>query len=103
MKKLLLVLFASFAFALNAFAAVNINTATQAELETINGIGPAKAKAIIEYRAKTPFKSVDELDKIKGLGKKSIDKIRKDISVSGPTIVATSVADNAAKQDKKTK
>jgi competence protein ComEA len=86
MKKLLLVLIACFAFALNAFAAVNINTATQAELETIKGIGPTKAKAIIDYRAKTPFKSVDDLDKVKGFGKKSIDKIRKEISVSGATV-----------------
>lgn len=38
-----------------AFAAVNINTASQAELEALQGIGPAKAKAIIEHREKLPL------------------------------------------------
>lgn len=94
MKKLLLVLVACFAFAINAFAAVNINTASQAELETIKGIGPAKAQAIIDYRTKSgPFKSVDDLDKVKGFGKKSVDKIRNDISVSGSASVAPAKAD----------
>ena len=95
MKKLLLVLVACFTFAINAFAMVNINTANQAELESIKGIGPAKAKAIIDYRTKTPFKSVDELGKIKGFGKKSIDKIRKDISVSGATSASAPVAEQS--------
>src|ERR1017187_521912 len=82
MKKLLLVLIACFAFAINAFAAVNINTATQADLETIKGVGPAKAKAIIDYRKKNGnFKSVDDLDKVQGFGKKTVDKMRKDINV----------------------
>lgn len=97
MKKLLLVLVACFAFAINAFAAVNINTATQAELETIKGIGPAKAKAIIDYRAKNgAFKSVDDLDNVKGFGKKTVDKVRNDITISG----TTSVAPAPAKADK---
>lgn len=63
------------------FAAVNINTATQSELESVKGLGPAKAKAIIAYReANGAFKSVDELDKVKGFGKSSIDKLRGDLS-----------------------
>ena len=70
MKKLLLVLVACFALAINAFAAVNINTASQAELESIKGIGPAKSKAIIDYRTKNgAFKTVDDLDNVKGFGK----------------------------------
>ncbi len=96
MKKLLLVLIACFAFAINAFAAVNINTASQAELETIKGIGPAKSKAIIDYRTKNgPFKSVDDLDNVKGFGKKSIDKMRNDITVSGSTSAAPAKADKS--------
>jgi competence protein ComEA len=63
-------------------AAVNINTATQSELETVRGVGPAKAKAIIAYRdANGGFKSLDELDKVKGFGKSSIDKLRGDLAV----------------------
>ena len=43
-------------------AAVNINTASSAELEALPGIGPAKAKSIVEYRQKNgAFKSVEEL------------------------------------------
>lgn len=67
-----------------AFAAVNINTATQSELEVVKGLGPAKAKAIIQYReANGGFKSLDELDHVKGFGKASIDKLRDELSV-GP-------------------
>lgn len=84
MKKLLLALLISFAFVFNAVAAVNLNTATKAELETIKGIGPSKAQAIIDYRAKNgPFKSVDELDNVKGFGQKSVDKVRGELTVSG--------------------
>ena len=69
---------------LPAFAAVNINTATQSELEAIRGLGPAKAKAIISYRdANGGFKSLDELDKVKGFGKASIEKLQSELSV-GP-------------------
>jgi len=98
MKKFLLVLVACFAFAINAFAAVNINSASQAELETIKGIGPVKAKAIIDYRTKNgAFKSVDDLDNVKGIGKKSLDKFRSEVSVSGATTVAPAAAAPAAK------
>lgn len=84
MRKLLLVLLACFAFAINAFAAVNINSASQAELESIKGVGPAKAKAIIDYRAKNgAFKSVDDLSNVKGFGRKSVDSLRKDVTVNG--------------------
>ena len=70
--------------ALPAFAAVNINTATQSELEVVRGLGPAKAKAIIVYRdANGNFKTLDELDNVKGFGKASIEKLKEELSV-GP-------------------
>ena len=101
MKKLLLALVASLMFAVSAFAAINLNTATQAELESVKGIGPAKAKAILEYRAKNGnFKTVDDLDNVKGFGKKTIDKIRNDISVSGAS-TAPAKADKPAADAKK--
>lgn len=69
-------------FALPALAAVNINTATQSELEAVTGVGPAKAKAIIAYRdANGGFKNLDELDKVKGFGKASIEKLKGELSV----------------------
>ena len=83
MKKLLGSLVGLLAMmALPVFGAVNINTATQSELEAVKGLGPAKAKAIIAYREQNgAFKSVDDLDKVKGFGKASIDKLRTDLSV----------------------
>lgn len=63
-------------------AAVNINTATESELEAVKGLGPAKAKAIIAYRETNGgFKTLDDLDKVKGFGKASIDKLRNELSV----------------------
>lgn len=64
-------------------AAVNINTATQSELEAVKGLGPAKAKAIISYReANGGFKSLDDLDNVKGFGKASIEKLKDELSVA---------------------
>ena len=69
MKKILLAFAAFLSFSLSALAGVNINTATQAELETLDGVGPVKAQAIIDYRKKNGgFKSIDELEKVDGIG-----------------------------------
>jgi|GEM_PF-1666515 len=55
---------------------VNINTATQAQLESLPSVGPATAIRIIEYRTKHgPFKRVEDLDKVKGIGEKTIAKL----------------------------
>ena len=68
---------------LPAFAAVNINTATESELEGVKGVGPAKAKAIITYReAHGNFKSLDELDNVKGFGKASVEKLKGELSAA---------------------
>jgi len=68
--------------ALPAFAALNVNTATQSELEGVKGLGPEKAKAIIAYReANGNFKHLEDLDKVKGFGKASIDKLRGELTV----------------------
>lgn len=67
-----------------AYAAVNINTATPAELDGVKGIGPSKAQAIVDYRSKNgPFKSLDDLKNVKGFGEKSIAKLKGELSVSG--------------------
>ena len=92
MKKLLLVLVTLFAFTGSLYAAVNINTATQAELETLQGIGPAKAKAIIDHRKKNgSFKSADDLQKVSGIGPVTVQKLRKDITVGGASTVKKEV------------
>ncbi|MDR0246860.1 MAG: helix-hairpin-helix domain-containing protein [Burkholderiales bacterium] len=71
-------------FSLCAFAAVDINTASKDELQTLSGIGPEKAQAIIDYRAQHgPFKSVGDLQGVKGIGEKTIAKLGDSITVSG--------------------
>lgn len=90
MKKLFAVL-AGLLFICNAaWAAVNINTATAQQLEAVKGLGPVKAKAIVDYRAKNgPFKTVDDLKKVSGIGDKTLEKLRKELVVSGgPTPAA---------------
>ena len=84
MQKSLLVLASLIAFPV--LAAVNVNTATQSELEAVKGLGPAKAKAIIEYReAHGSFKHIDELDNVKGIGKASVDKMKDELTVGNGT------------------
>ena len=53
---------------LAAADSVDLNTATQEQLVSLPGIGPAKAKAIIDYRTAHPFKSVDEVKNVRGIG-----------------------------------
>ena len=84
MKKLLIALVTMLAFTGAAHAVVNINTATQEELQTLPGINPARAKAIIEYRTKAgAFRSTDDLEKVDD--KIDMRVLRKDISITGPT------------------
>lgn len=92
MKKLLLVLLACLTFMSAAFAGqLNLNTASQDELDTLKGIGPVKAKAIVDYRAKNgPFKSVDELDKVPGFGQKTVDNLRDQLTVGAAAALAES-------------
>src|SRR5687768_6196770 len=88
MKKILLLFVMLFAFAGAAYATVNINTATQAELETLQGIGPAKAKAIIDHRKKKgSFKSPGNLEDVKGIGPATMKRLRNEITVGGTTTV----------------
>ena len=84
MKKILIALVALFAFSGFAIAAVDLNTADLKALESVKGIGPVKAKAIIDYRTKNgPFKSAADLDKVKGFGAKSISKMSSELTIDG--------------------
>ena len=70
------------AMAVKPMGKVNINTADEATLMALNGIGESKAKAILEYRQKNgPFKSVDDLMKVKGIGDKTLAQLREQLTV----------------------
>lgn len=61
---------------------VNLNAATQEDLQTLTGIGPSKADAILEYRETVgKFKEVDELKQVTGIGDKTFERLRDSISV----------------------
>ena len=68
-----------------ANAIVNLNTASAAELENLPGIGAKTAARIVEYRQKNgPFKKVEELMNVRGVGEKNFLKIKGQLVVSAP-------------------
>ncbi len=74
----------------------NLNTATAAQLELVPGIGPKTAEQIITFREKHPFKAVDDLSKLKGFGKKRLEKLRPFLSVSGENTLKAENVPSAA-------
>lgn len=61
---------------------VNINTADEAALETLNGVGPVLAASIIAYRTEHgPFTSVDQLDEVSGIGPATLEDLRSQVTV----------------------
>lgn len=61
---------------------VNINTADEAALSAVKGVGKSKAKAIIAYRQENgEFKSVDDLTKVKGIKEKSLNKFKDKLTI----------------------
>jgi competence protein ComEA len=97
MLKKLLMLCVALALSLSAgfAAAVEVNSADQAALESVKGIGPAHAKAIIDERAKNgPFKDADDLAaRVKGIGTKSVTNLE----AAGLTINGSSAPPTGAK------
>lgn len=86
MKRILIAIMLCLGSISLAFAAVNINTASVDELDAVKGIGPSKAKAIVEYRSKNgQFKSVDDLKGVKGFGEKSVARLRGELTVGDST------------------
>jgi competence protein ComEA len=60
---------------------INVNTATADELQRLPGVGPVMAQAIIAARAAAPFQSANDLRKVKGIGQKTLDKLRPFVAV----------------------
>jgi len=86
MKKLFLILIIFFGLNLAASAGVDINTANQTELESVKGLGPVKAKAIIEYREKHGmFRSVGDLVNVRGIGTGTLKQLGDQVNVKEET------------------
>lgn len=63
---------------------VNINTASAEELESVSGIGPVLAQAILDYRAEHgDFQTLDELLEVRGIGSAKLDAMRDEITTGG--------------------
>jgi competence protein ComEA len=94
-------------FAAFAFAAVDVNKANQAELESIKGIGPSMSGKILDARKSGAFKDWSDLQtRVKGVGAGSSAKYSADgLTVNGATFtpMATAASPRAAKAPKATK
>jgi competence protein ComEA len=63
-------------------APIDLNTATLEQLDTLDGVGPATAQKILDYRAEHGgFRSVDELDQVSGIGEKRLESLRDHVRV----------------------
>jgi competence protein ComEA len=71
---------------------VNINAATAVELQLLPGVGPAKADLIVAYRRLHPFRSIEELARVKGIGPKTVRKLKPHLSIRGETTARVSPA-----------
>ena len=75
-RKIIFFIFSWLLLSVSALAAVNVNTASFDELQTISGIGPATAQRIGDERRTGPFKSLDDLQaRVKGIGESRVRKM----------------------------
>jgi competence protein ComEA len=70
---------------------VNLNDASEEQLMLLPGIGPGKARSIIEHRHVHPFRRVDELTKVKGIGRKTFGRLRPYLTIAGATTLQKEV------------
>jgi competence protein ComEA len=87
-------------FALNAFAAVDVNRANQAELETVKGIGPGLSSKILEARKTGDFKSwTDMVERVSGIGEGNAARFSQaGLTVGGSAFVAAPKTNRTAEK-----
>lgn len=104
MNKLTALLFALLlalvSFGVFAGSPVNVNKANAEEIaKGLDGIGPKKAQAIVEYRQKQgPFKTAEDLLKIKGIGQKTLDKNKAFIKLTDASVPTSASPEPAPKK-----
>ncbi|MEO8211857.1 MAG: helix-hairpin-helix domain-containing protein [Myxococcales bacterium] len=69
----------------NLEGVVNLNTAPVEVLGLLPGIGPSKARGIVAYRTRRPFRTVDELVRVKGIGRRMVRELRVHLATAGPS------------------
>lgn len=70
---------------------VNIQTATETQLALLPGVGPTRAAAIIAYRGDHPFHRVEDIMRVRGIGRAMFRRMRTHITVEGPTTLTTDI------------
>ncbi len=78
---------------------LDLNTATQEELDALPGIGPVKAEAILQYREESgPFRTVEEIMEVKGIGEKTLEQLRPYITVEGESSSPSAVSSSESQE-----
>ena len=63
---------------------LDLNRESAATLEVLPGIGPARARAIVAERERAPFRSVDEVQRVRGIGPRTVERLRGLVVVADP-------------------
>ena len=74
---------------------LDLNSATEAQLVDLPGIGPSKARAILAYREQNPFRRVEDLMRVRGIGRGTFRQLRPLVTVNGAAQPATPANGNA--------
>jgi len=106
MKKIVLSLFVLATSVAFGMSVGELNKASKSELMKIKGVGESKANAIIKYRSKTKFKSISDVEEVKGVGPALAKNIKNDVykkSVSSKPKKETKNKEKKTKETKKSK